>query len=123
MFIPANKSTCVIRKSIHSLILTSELSTFSKSNLRLSVSKNIAKNFNKISLKRFPLAKLEDVELSKYKRIERAHNKCQVERLNELPNYFPSITTILNQTMSPESLAILKKWEAEKIKYEFNGLS
>ena len=83
--------------------------------VRTTIAKSIAKNFNNVSLVEFPLHKPES--LSDYAVIDKAHQQCHKDNLDENHNYYPSISTILNQTMSPESLKALKRWEAEKIKY------
>lgn len=78
---------------------------------------DISKKFKNIPLVDFPLTKPEKFNLSNYEKIEKAFNDCCDNNLDNNPNRYPSITAILNQTMPPESLAALKKWEMEKIKF------
>lgn len=84
------------------------------SSSRTDIAKNIAKNFNNISLINFPL--MRPKSLGRFKKIQKADQCCLAEHLDDNPNYYPSISTVLNQTMSPESINALKRWEAEKIK-------
>lgn len=86
------------------------------STLRANIALNISKKFENVSLINFPLKKSPTFNLSEFVDIKNAHNRCHQEHLDDNPNYYPSVTTILNQTLSPESLAALKKWETEKIK-------
>ncbi|OTF76695.1 hypothetical protein BLA29_001686 [Euroglyphus maynei] len=79
------------------------------STLRANIALNISKKFENVSLVNFPLKKPETFNLSEFIDIENAHNRCHQEHLDDNPNYYPSVTSILNQTLSPESLAALKK--------------
>lgn len=99
----------------HNRCLTTQTAKTTGTSLRANIAKNIAKNFNNLPLVQFPLMKPNS--LSDHSAIERAHSNCQREHLDDNPNYYPSISTILNQTMSTESMKALKRWEAEKIKY------
>ncbi|XP_075676462.1 mitochondrial genome maintenance exonuclease 1-like [Dermatophagoides pteronyssinus] len=86
------------------------------STLRTNIALNLSKNFENVSLVEFPLKKSSTFNLSEFIEIENAHKRCHEQHLDDNPNYYPSVTTILNQTLSPESLAALKKWETEKIR-------
>ena len=102
-------SKCFVSKTAKS-----PTSTKTDVTLRTNIVKNIAKNYNSVPLLKFPLGRPK--MLSNHAQIEKAHQKCYKEHLDDNPNYYPSITTILNQTMSAESLNALKRWETEKIK-------
>lgn len=106
------KSNLIFFQNNFQIIWTKYLST-----LRTSTVLNISKKFKNISLVDFPLIKPEKFNLSDYSEIENAHFQCCTCDLDNNPNYYPSVTTILSKTMPPESLAALKKWEDEKIKY------
>lgn len=84
---------------------------------RVTIAQELSKKFENIPLTEFPLSRTKRFKLSDFKEIDKANQLCNLDRLDENPNYYPSITNILNQTMSPESLAILKRWESEKIKF------
>lgn len=82
---------------------------------RTKVIKHLAQNYSNVKLAKVPLAKSNRFQLSNHKEIEQA-----LVSINSFgddnPNNYPSITTILNQTMPPESMIALKKWEQEKIR-------
>lgn len=89
------------------------------STIKTNIVLDISKKFKNVPLVDFPLIKPEKFNLSNYEKIEKAFNQCCDANLDNNPNRYPSITAILNQTMPPESLAALKKWEMEKIKSVF----
>ena len=88
----------------------------SKANFRTNIISAIAKEFNNVPLEDFPIGKIEN--LSNYDTVHKVNNECHTKYLDHNPSYYPSISTILNQTMPPESVNALKRWEEEKIKYK-----